>query len=385
MKILISSEWYEPIPNGVVTSIINLKRELENMGHEVRVLTMSRDIFTYKSNGIYYFGSLNFSMVYPNARLSFFRGRELLGELINWKPDIIHSQTEFSSFFYAKRISQKTGAPQVHTYHTVYEDYTHYFSLSKRVGVAEIKYLTNKLLSRVDSVIVPTEKTKKLLERYNVRKHIDVIPSGINLNKHNSIISTDERVALREKYGISADDKLLVFVGRVGKEKNLGELISLVQRMPDVKLMIVGDGPFRNELEDIVSGLDLRGRIVFTGMVNPIEVSKYYQAGDLFTSASTSETQGLTYIEALANGLPVLARKDPCLNDVVIDGVNGWQFVTGTEFLKCAKKYFKSEDLQGKMKKSAKESSKKFSSEVFANSCLEVYKTTIKRKRRRRK
>lgn len=384
MKILISSEWYEPIPNGVVTSITNLKRELENMGHEVRVLTMSRDLFTYKSDGIYYFGSLNFNMVYPNARLSFFRGRELLGELINWKPDIIHSQTEFSSFFYAKRISKKTGAPQVHTYHTVYEDYTHYFSLSKRVGVAEIKYLTNKLLSRIDSVIVPTEKTKKLLERYNVRKHIDVIPSGINLKKHEQKISQEERNLLREKYGISGADKLLVFVGRVGKEKNLEELVYLIERIPYVKLMIVGDGPFKNELEDIVHDLNLSNRIVFTGMVKPDEVSKYYQAGDLFTSASTSETQGLTYIEALANDLPVLARKDHCLDDVIIDGVNGWQYVTGTEFLKWTKKFFKSEDLQKKMKKSAKESSKKFSSEVFAKSCLEVYQRTIKRKRRRR-
>src|SRR5699024_12144603 len=126
MKILLTSDWYYPVVNGVVRSILNLKKYLEDKGHEVKVLTLSNSRKTYKENQIYYIGSLSAGRIYPEARISpLLRNREIL-ELINWKPDLIHSQCEFSTFIMAKKIARKTNAPLVHTYHTIYEDYTHY-------------------------------------------------------------------------------------------------------------------------------------------------------------------------------------------------------------------------------------------------------------------
>ena len=126
MKILLTTDWYKPVVNGVVTSVINLKKELENRGHEVRVLTLSRNYKSYVEEGVYYIKSLNLEKIYPNARAVLPHTEPLIQELIWWRPDIVHSQCEFMTFSYAAKISRKCQCPLVHTYHTVYEDYIHY-------------------------------------------------------------------------------------------------------------------------------------------------------------------------------------------------------------------------------------------------------------------
>ena len=138
MKVLITTDWYAPIINGVVTSVLLLQRELEKLGHEVRVVTLSNNLHTYKDGNVYYMGSVSANKIYPGARLKINRNRSLLHELVAWRPDVIHSQCEFSSFRVAYALSNRLGIPIVHTYHTVYEDYTHYFSPSVRVGKAVV-------------------------------------------------------------------------------------------------------------------------------------------------------------------------------------------------------------------------------------------------------
>ncbi len=130
MKVLITTDWYAPVVNGVVTSVLLLQRELEARGHEVRVVTLSNSLHTYKDGPVYYMGSVSANRIYPGARLRVNRTRSMLHELIAWRPDVIHSQCEFSTFRVAYALSNRLGIPIVHTYHTVYEDYTHYFSPS---------------------------------------------------------------------------------------------------------------------------------------------------------------------------------------------------------------------------------------------------------------
>ncbi len=126
MKILLTTDWYKPVVNGVVTSVINLKKELEMRGHEVRVLTLSRNFESYAEEGIYYIKSLNLEKIYPNARAVIPHAEPLIQELIWWRPDVVHSQCEFMTFSYAAKIARKCNCPLIHTYHTVYEDYIHY-------------------------------------------------------------------------------------------------------------------------------------------------------------------------------------------------------------------------------------------------------------------
>lgn len=301
MKILITSDWYEPSINGVVTSILNLRKELEARGHDVRILTLSQTRRFYAEDGVTYIGSLPAGIVYPGARLGkLLSGKEVRG-LLEWKPDIVHSNCEFSTFLLAKKISQRLGIPLVHTYHTVYENYTHYFSPSRKWGRKMVETLTRRVAAHTDCLIAPTEKVKDLLEDYHVSKTVSVVPTGIDQEKFLADGGRRSRENMRKALGIPEGHTVLISVGRLAKEKNCGELLRTLSRFRHtaLTLLLVGDGPCRRELERQAEELGLSGQVIFAGMAPPKEVSRYYHAGDLFVSASTSETQGLTYLEAL--------------------------------------------------------------------------------------
>ena len=339
IKILITTDWYKPAVNGVVTSVLSLIAGLTAMGHEVRILTLSKNLHTFCSENVTYVGSIGAGKIYPNARFKIKPARAAVRELIEWDPDIVHSQCELCTFRMARRIAAKSGAQLVHTYHTVYEDYTHYFSPSERLGKFVVAFLSRRVLSKVDQVIVPTDKVRDLLVGYGVKKPIMTIPTGLKLDQFR-MTGSSERERIRERYGIRKDDTALIYLGRLAEEKNVEEILEFFSRQSNehLKMLVVGDGPDRKTIEDTARSLGLEGRVVFTGMVSPDEVSSYYSAGDIFVCASQSETQGLTYIEAMAAGLPLLCRNDLCLEDVVIEGVNGYTYDTEQEFQHFLKK-----------------------------------------------
>ena len=324
MKILITTDWYEPVINGVVTSVVNLSNELKKRGHEVKILTLSRNHHTYTDGDVIYAASIGAGKIYPEARLKMPVIKAVIDKIIEWKPDVIHSQCEFSTFFMAKKIADETNAPIVHTYHTVYEDYTHYFSPNATWGRKVVQKLTRMLSARVDAMIAPSRKIEDVLEKYNVLCPVEVIPSGIDTDKFGKYIGTDSRYRIRQQYGLSKDQTVLLYVGRLAKEKNTLEILRCQKSVSryGTALMIIGDGPYRAEIEEQVKELGISDSVIFTGMIEPDKVAEYYQAGDFFVSASTSETQGLTYVEALAAGIPLLCREDPCLIDVVDSGKN---------------------------------------------------------------
>lgn len=134
MKILLTTDWFTPAVNGVVTSVLNLRKGLEERGHEVRILTLSHSSRSYVQDSVYYICSMGIGAVYPNARVGAAIPLKILKELLFWKLDIVHSNCEFSTFPAACHIAEKANAPLLHTYHTVYENYTHYFSPSRAWG-----------------------------------------------------------------------------------------------------------------------------------------------------------------------------------------------------------------------------------------------------------
>ena len=379
MKILITTDWYEPAVNGVVTSIKNLSKGLQKLGHEVKILTLSQNNQSFKNGQVIYIGSLSANKIYPGARVALTYENQYIEELIKWNPDVIHSQCEFSTFRMALNISREKKIPIVHTYHTVYEDYTHYISLNKKIGRRLAAVFSKKILEHTDCVIVPTEKVCSLLNEYGVNKKIRVIPTGIDLDRFNIPIDMVQKQELRKKIGIPEKNKVLIYVGRLAKEKNLEEILSFLPRLKDdnITLLIVGDGPHRNVLERYVDKLGIREKVFFTGMVNPHEIHLYYKMGDIFVNASNSETQGLTYIEALASGLPALCRKDPCLKNVIKDGVNGWQYETFEEFSEKLAFMLREEIYNGLSKNAKIETIKEYSSTTFAERIENIYKEVI--------
>ena len=337
MKILITMDLYTTSTNGVVTSVRNLMEELTKKGHEIRVLTVSEKLKSHTDGNIYYIKSLPLGAIYPDVRMPVSsHHHRFIQELIDWKPDLIHSQCEFFSYQYAGYISRKTGAPIVHTYHTLYEQYVTYIFPSQRIGAFFVGKLSKYRLRKADAVVAPTAKVETVLKNYGLRNPVHVVPSGIALEQHKQRITEKERKRRRRELGIPEDALVLLNLGRLGTEKNLTEVVEFfaMARSQNSKLilLIVGDGPARKELEETAHRLAVKDFVIFTGMVAPEEVHAFYQLGDVFVSASTSETQGLTYVEAAANGLPLLCRRDPCLDDVLVEGRNGYEYEAEDEF-----------------------------------------------------
>lgn len=387
MKILITSDLFTVTTNGVVTSLRNLWNEMKARGHEVKILTFSENKKSYKdeAEGVYYIGSTSLEWIYPGVRKpKTFRG-SLVEELIEWKPDIIHSQCEFFSYFFALRIAKKTGAKLVHTYHTMYEDYVGYvFKFSKKFGRFAVRKFSRNRLDKADWVVAPTKKVSDLLERYKVKSPVSVIPTGISLEQHRQRITPEQRQQKRLELGFKENDVVMMTLGRLGHEKNVDEVIKYFadtkKKHQNLKFLIVGDGPARDKLTSLTENLGLTGEIVFTGKVLPSEVQNYYQLGDLFVSASTSETQGLTYIEAAANALPLLCRADPCLDEVIEQGENGYAYTEEEEFLKFLDDIAGDAEWRKSASEKSNEISKKFDKSVFGDSVEEIYNELLKNK-----
>lgn len=382
MKILITSDWYLPAVNGVVTSVKNLRRELEARGHEVRVLTLSQNHRSYRRDGVTYLGSVAAGLIYPGARLRTALAGKWVREIVEWGPDVVHSQCEFSTFFLARRIAEELDIPLVHTYHTVYEDYTHYFSPNVRFGKKAAAVFTRWAASHTDCLIAPTGKVRLLLQGYGVRKPVFVVPSGIDLRHFQQGPDPLRQNVLKASLDIPRDRTVLVFVGRLAEEKRVDELLRFRADLGPggVTLLLVGDGPDRKRLEGVAAGLGLAAPdVVFAGMVPAEQVADWYQLGDLFVSASTSETQGLTYAEALAAGVPVLCRADPCLLGVVRDEENGWQYHDEADFRQRLEDFLAHPQNREALARSARETGEEYSAQRFAERVEAIYLEQIER------
>lgn len=382
MKILLTTDCYSPVINGVVTSVLNLRKELLHRGHDVKVLTLSQTPRSFTREGVTYIGSVGAGRVYPDARVKRALTRSYVQEIIKWKPDIIHSHCEFSTFFLAKRIARKLEIPIIHTYHTVYEDYTHYFSPNQKWGRHMAAILSRWVLNSTDCVIAPTEKVRSILTGYKINPEIRVIPTGIDLSDFTTATKTEELLNMKLTLGIPRENRVLLYVGRLAKEKNLEEILISFANMDlkNVTLLIVGDGPYRGTLEQMSKELGLEESLVFAGMIKAEDISDYYHLGDLFVSASSSETQGLTYIEALASGIPTLCKKDDCLNDVIINGENGWQYESEDDFSEKLNIFLNNKYIYNMMSHGSSQiAMQKFSLATFADKAESTYTDVLNR------
>ncbi|GFP76817.1 glycosyltransferase family 4 protein [Clostridium fungisolvens] len=382
MKILITTDTYFPMVNGVITSVNNLYKELKRMGHKVKILTLSHSGNEEIHGDVYYLKSLGIG-VYPDARIKFPLHNKLVGEIIRWNPDIIHSQTEFSMMMVSKYISNKLDIPHIHTYHTMYEDYLCYLLGGKLINKNTSAKIIKMLLNSLDSIIAPTEKAKSSLLNYGINKPIYVIPTGIDLSKFKQQVSTEEKQEIMNALNIKKEDRIIAYIGRIGQEKNISEIISfmpnLIEENNNLKLLVVGGGPYLDNLKNQVISKNIEDRVIFTGMVDSNEVYKYYKIAEIFVTASTSETQGLTYLESLSSGCPVVCKYDPCIDGVIDQGKNGYTYKQELEFRKYIDRILKDDSLRYDMKKYAEIKANEYSSRIFANKVLEKYIKTISR------
>ena len=322
MRIGLFTDTYFPQVSGVATSIRTLKTELEKLGHTVFIFTTTdKDVNRYEDWQIIRIPSVPF-FAFKDRRIAY-RGFSTALEIARqYQLDIIHTQTEFSLGLLGVWIAKELRIPVVHTYHTQYEDYVRYIAKGMVIRPSMVKYIVRGFMSDLDGVICPSEIVYDLLMKYKVKVEKRVIPTGIELAKFERPEITAENIAdLREKLGISNQETMLLSLSRVSYEKNiqavLAALPAVLEENPDVKLVVAGDGPYLSDLKAQAKRLNIIDVVIFTGMIAPSETALYYKAADFFISASTSETQGLTYLESLASGTPIIAHGNPYLDNVI--------------------------------------------------------------------
>lgn len=379
MKIGLFTDTYYPQINGVATSVLMLKKNLEMRGHKVYVFTTTDPKADSKEKDVYRVPSIPFVSA---RRVGMFYNPRLSKIIKRLGLDVIHTHTEFSLGIFGRTMAKELNIPFLHTYHTIYEDYTHYIG---RLGVFDpiakmaVRKLSIKFCNSADKVIVPTEKVKDLLLSYDLKQDISIIPTGIELSKFSKQNYNFNIVQnLRTDLGIEEKDKVVLYIGRISKEKNIEEILiamkSYLNERENVKLVLIGDGPEKNALENRAKELGIDDQTIFAGERPWNEIGTYYQMGDVFVSASQSETQGLTYIEALTSGLPVVAKADKCLEGVLKDNINGYAFHNQEDFIKALDSILYDELKQERLSAGAIESTRKFSAEHFAYTVEVVYK-----------
>ena len=389
MKIGIFTETYEPYVSGVTTSIKMLKESLENLGNTVYIVTVnltSHKFFYDEKNKIIYIPGIKTGIY--DARLSNIYSRKAFKIIKSWNLDIIHSQTEFGIGFFSRIVSRKLHIPVVHTYHTLYEDYVYYVThghfnnLGKKIVIKLTKYFCDK---KCDGLIVPTDKIKDLFKtKYHITKEINVIPTGIDTEKFKKTSKIKNEIEkLKKKYKIKQEDFIIGSVGRIAQEKSFDKLIKYTQKIikdnKNIKLIIVGDGPELNNLKELTKKLKVDQNVIFTGKVKYELIPTYYHLFDIVTSFSTTETQGLTIIEALACSKPVLCIDDESFRQMITNEKNGYLFKDGNEYIKKVEKIIKDKNLYKILSSNALKSVDKYSKETFGKNVLKVYEKTLKK------
>ena len=390
MRVGIFTESYPPLVNGVSTSILMLEHALTKLGHEVFIITVSdnKKDYALENNGhILRLPSVNLANCYDYKMTSVYPIKAV-NMIKKMNLDVIHSNVEFTVGIFARVVSEQLSIPLVHTYHTNWEDYTHYITKNKKILDDICKKLLKYLVvffedKTVTELIVPSNKIYNLFkDKYKFTKNIHIIQTGIETSKfYKENFNLKDINSLKKKLGIKKKDFVVMTVSRLAKEKSVDRIINnhkeLVKKYSNMKLLIVGDGPDIDKLKDEAKSLGVSDSVIFTGKVPLNDIPIYYQLGNVFVTASKSETQGLTVVEAISSSLPVVAVKDDSFVNSVIEDFNGFVFTDDEKYINSISKLYEDKELYNRLSNQSRLLSEDFSSEYFALKVLKVYETAI--------
>jgi 1,2-diacylglycerol 3-alpha-glucosyltransferase len=382
MNIALFSDCYVPIKNGVVTSMTQLKDGLTRKGHRVVVVTVTVPGYTEPDPDTVLRVASRPLGLGTEQQIGFVNQRRVEEFLRRNNVELIHTHTEFSLGQSGKRAAQHLGLPLVHTTHTMWEDYRHYIMNGTILPARMVRFLLNKLVRHADVFIHPSVKAESYFRKLCPGKPSRVIPNGVDraLFQRNEV-SSQERAELRSRYGMKADDFVVIFTGRIGKEKRvtvlLESLIPLFRKHPHLRLVYVGQGPSSPDLERIASDAGVRDRLVLTGFIPWEQMYRYYAMADLFATASLSEVHPMTLIEAAITGLPAVVREDESYMTLLRQGENGFLAKTDEEMTEKIDLLINDRSLLAQFAEASREISKMYSAESHVNNVELLYREVL--------
>ena len=376
LNVAVFSDSALPILNGVSVSIDALIQGLRDKGHSVHLFTSGFPGHKELDPNTHRFTAINtiFAKGYPVSIPPFY---PMLAEFRRHKFDIIHTHTPFTVGFVGLRWAESHGIPIVSTYHTHYDKYTHYIPLLPKPYLRyKIAKHTNFYYNNVDRIITPSDASLRWLRRHNVRKPISVVPTRIPVPRD------IDQAAARARLGARADQRVMLYVGRIAVEKNIGTLIKAAKiamaEDPSLHLWFVGDGPALEGYRRMIGSMGIGDRVSFFGFVPRHEVDEFYAAADVFVFPSMTETQGLVVIEAMSYGLPAVVVTGGGAGSAIRNGKNGFLVKNDPmELARAIGKALENESTYNLMSQSATADAREFSVPVMVNRVLDVYRQAI--------
>ena len=377
---------YKPMKNGVVTSVESFRRGQMEQGHAVYVVAPSPQDKSYvQERFVFNIAAVTlptqgypFALPYDPTLTRVLRGIQ---------PDILHTHHPVGLGRFARSWSERLRLPLVFTFHTWYEDFSHYFSrylpfISEEQVAGMIRYWIRKFIKRCHHIVAPSQHTRdRILQAYGdvlSGDDVSVVPTGIDTDAFSKYAKAEARTYL----GWKPEQKYLVSCGRLSREKNFDVLIDAVARMEDKpRLVILGEGDLRPTLEAQIKQQGLEGLVELPGNVETDEVARYFAAADFFAFASPNETQGLVVLEAMAAGTPTVVVREGGIKDFVRDNFNGITTDNNSQALADAlERVLELEDMDG-LRERARRTAKSLNVASQTRRMLEVYAKAMQKQR----
>lgn len=374
MKIALYTDAYRPKIDGVSVS-------LESLASELQKRQCDFDIYAPYTPGdysdpecVHRFRSVPL-LFQPEFRFSIPIDGDVLKKAFGRDYSLIHSHSPGPLGILAYQVARFRDIPHFHTYHTLLSEYTHYVLNGRVISRQTATKLSVFWANRMNYLIAPSNKIESWLRKNGVKRDIRVIPNGIDQTR---FVARDDRSFLVDAGFVNHGDFVLMTAGRLGKEKGIDRLIEALAEYPgvrgsNIKLLIVGDGPYRSDLEALTEKLKMQENVVFTGYIESTKMHKVYPCADIFAFLSRSETQGLVVAEAISVGLPVVVVRDGAFEGMVVDGVNGYYVDTRTDFVHKLRELVSNPNQRSEFGENSIKISKNFSIESSVKAVLEYY------------